>query len=65
MISFRLGQALMIHDDSQKVAQLRDHIDAGGDGVEDFELLVGRDRGVRQDSRNTSLSARVSLKSYQ
>jgi hypothetical protein len=47
-----------------KVAQLRDHIDAGGDGVEDFELLVGRDRGVRQDSRNTSLSARASLKSY-
>ncbi len=60
----QLGQALVVHDDGHKVADLREHVDAGGDGVDDLELLVGVGiAGFARTSRSAWLSARVSLKS--
>ena len=44
-----LMEALVVHDDGDEVAHLREHADAAGDRVENLELLVGRDRGIHQD----------------
>ena len=43
------GEALVVHDDGEKVPHLREHADASCDRVENLQLLLVRDRGIHQD----------------